>query len=70
MGMDSFIVTSLNMFPKLILDLHAVCKNGDMLKAKNLQEQLSSAVLDIIKHGKFFTNDEVHYEAVTKIDCL
>lgn len=40
------------MFPEFVLDLLAVCKKGDMLKAKDMQEKLSSAVIAIMKHGK------------------
>jgi len=53
MGMDSFILNSLNMFPELVLSLLAVCKNGDMIKANDMQEKLSSAVIAIMKHGRY-----------------
>lgn len=53
LGMDSFILTSINIFPELTLDLLAAGRNGDMLRAKNIQEKLSSAVLVITKHGKY-----------------
>ncbi|XP_071558043.1 N-acetylneuraminate lyase-like isoform X3 [Temnothorax nylanderi] len=56
LGMDSFILSTLNMFPELVLDLLAVCKNGDMLKAKDMQEKLSSSVAAIMKHGKYRGN--------------
>ncbi|XP_029162764.1 N-acetylneuraminate lyase-like [Nylanderia fulva] len=51
LGMDSFIMTIVNMFPELALDLLAAGRNGNMLKAKNIQEKLSNAVLVITKHG-------------------
>lgn len=51
LGMDSFILCGINTFPELVLNLLDAGKSGDMLKAKNLQEKLSSAVLAIIKHG-------------------
>lgn len=53
LGMDSFILNSLNMFPELVLDLLTVCKNGDMIKAKDMQEKLSSAVIAMMKHGRY-----------------
>lgn len=53
LGMDSFIVTSINMFPELILDLIAACKKGDTSRANDMQEKLSNAVIAIIKHGKY-----------------
>lgn len=52
--MDSFILLGINMFPELVLDLLDAGISGDMLKARNLQEKLSSAVLAIIKHGKYY----------------
>lgn len=52
--MDSFILCGINTFPELVLNLLDAGKSGDMLKAKNLQEKLSSAVLAIIKHGKYY----------------
>ncbi|XP_011634062.1 N-acetylneuraminate lyase-like isoform X1 [Pogonomyrmex barbatus] len=51
LGMDSFISTSLNMFPELILDLLSACKNGDTLRAKDMQQKLSNIVVAITKHG-------------------
>jgi len=53
LGMDSFILTSINMFPELILDLLTACKNGDTLRAKDMQEKLSSVVVAIRKHGNW-----------------
>lgn len=64
MGMDSFILSSINVFPELVLDLLALCKNGDFLKAKDMQEKLSSCVVAIMKHGKcnvFIFNRIVSY---------
>lgn len=52
LGFDSFIVTTLNMFPEYIQQLLAVCKKGDILKAKSMQEKLTSTVIAIMKHGK------------------
>jgi len=52
MGFDSFIVTTLNIFPEHIQQLLTVYKNGDILKARDMQEKLTSAVIAIMKHGK------------------
>jgi len=41
------------MFPELVLDLLALCKDGDMLRAKDMQEKLSNSVISIMKHGKY-----------------
>lgn len=51
--MDSFIITSINMFPKLTIDLVAAGKNKDFQKAREIQEKLSNAVITISKHGKY-----------------
>ncbi|XP_012526902.1 N-acetylneuraminate lyase isoform X2 [Monomorium pharaonis] len=68
LGMDSFIVTSGNMFPELILDLLAACKNGDTLRAKDMQEKLSSAVIVIIKHGNWVETMKMAMTLLTDID--
>ena len=47
-------MTSINMLPELVLDLLAAGRNEDMLKAKNIQEKISSAVHVITKHGKYY----------------
>ena len=53
LGFDSFIVPTINIFPEHIQQLLAVYKNGDILKAKDIQEKLTSAVIAIMKHGKY-----------------
>ncbi|XP_071558048.1 N-acetylneuraminate lyase-like [Temnothorax nylanderi] len=68
LGMDSFIVTGINMFPEFILNLLAVCKNGDILKAKDMQEKLSSAVVAITKHGNWVQTMKVAMALLTDID--
>ncbi|XP_077267232.1 N-acetylneuraminate lyase [Temnothorax americanus] len=68
LGMDSFIVTGINMFPEFILNLLAVCKNGDVLKAKDMQEKLSSAVVAITKHGNWVQTMKVAMALLTDID--
>ncbi|XP_012064546.1 PREDICTED: N-acetylneuraminate lyase-like [Atta cephalotes] len=52
-GFDSFIVTTLNIFPEHIQQLLTVYKNGDILKARDMQEKLTSAVIAIMKHGNW-----------------
>lgn len=51
--MDSFIATSINIFPELVLNLTAAGKSGNGLRAREMQEQLSNVVTAISKHGKF-----------------
>lgn len=55
LGMDSFIATSINIFPELTINLVAAGKNGDILTARKMQERLSNAVIAISKHGKYNT---------------
>ncbi|XP_018359750.1 PREDICTED: N-acetylneuraminate lyase-like isoform X2 [Trachymyrmex cornetzi] len=68
-GMNSFILSSLNMFPELVLDLLAVCKNGDMIKANNMQEKLSSAVIAIMKHDNRVQAAKIATALLTDIDA-
>ncbi|XP_029678778.1 N-acetylneuraminate lyase-like isoform X2 [Formica exsecta] len=68
LGMDSFIMTSINMFPELVLDILAASKNGDMLRAKNLQEKLSSVVLVITKHGNWVQTMKTAMNLLTEIN--
>ncbi|KAM0736754.1 N-acetylneuraminate lyase [Formica fusca] len=68
LGMDSFIMTSINMFPELVLDILAASKNGDMLRAKNLQEKLSSIVLVITKHGNWVQTMKTAMNLLTEIN--
>jgi len=51
--MDSFIITSGNIFPELIQDLISAGKNGNILKLRKLQERLSNAITIITKQGKY-----------------
>lgn len=41
------------MFSELILNLLAASKDGKMLKAKDIQEELSKAVIAITRHGEY-----------------
>ncbi|KAH0946034.1 hypothetical protein HN011_012023 [Eciton burchellii] len=50
-GMDSFIITSGNIFPEFIHDLISAGNNGDILKIRKLQERLSNAITVITKQG-------------------
>ena len=66
-GFDSFIVTTLNIFPEHIQQLLTVYKNGDILKARDMQEKLTSAVIAIMKHGKcIFLSNEVQINCYKK----
>ncbi|KYN02246.1 N-acetylneuraminate lyase [Cyphomyrmex costatus] len=65
LGFDSFIVTTINIFPEHIQQLLAVCKNGDILKAKDMQEKLTSAVVAIMKHGNWVQSMKVAMALLT-----
>ncbi|XP_012225267.1 N-acetylneuraminate lyase-like [Linepithema humile] len=68
LGIDSFILTSLNMLSELILNLLAASKDGKMLEAKNKQEELSRAVIAITKHGNWVETMKVAMTLLTDID--
>ncbi|XP_051171670.1 N-acetylneuraminate lyase-like [Leptopilina boulardi] len=53
MGMDSFIVTTLNIFPEFSLKILESWKNNDFKTAQKTQEKLSKAVHLISKHGNW-----------------
>ncbi|KAL6254821.1 hypothetical protein P5V15_014157 [Pogonomyrmex californicus] len=69
LGMDSFILTSINMFPELILDLLTACKNGDTLRARDMQEKLSNIVVIITKHGNWVQTMKKAMALLTDIDA-
>lgn len=49
--MDSFIATSVNIFPEVAQYILDAGVKGDGLVAAKLQEKLSKAVIAISKHG-------------------
>ena len=52
MEINSFIATSLNIFPELSLAILNAWKNKDIETANRTQDKLRKAVLLITKHGK------------------
>lgn len=50
-GMDSFIPTSVNMFPELAMEILEASARDDGSKAREKQEELSKAVVAISKYG-------------------
>lgn len=68
LGMDSFIVTSINMFPEFVLNLLAAFKKGNILRAKDMQEKLSSIVNAITKHGNWVQTMKVAMTLLTDIN--
>ncbi|KAL0119244.1 hypothetical protein PUN28_009673 [Cardiocondyla obscurior] len=69
LGIDSFIISSANMFPELVLNLLNLCKNGDVLKAKDLQEKLSNCVTAIMKHDNRIQATKIAMALLTDIDA-
>lgn len=53
MGIDSFIVTTLNIFPEHSLKILESWRNDDYKTANKLQEELSTIVHLISKHGRY-----------------
>ncbi|XP_020284476.1 N-acetylneuraminate lyase-like [Pseudomyrmex gracilis] len=52
-GMDSFILTSINMFPEIVMDILAADKETQETLATSLQEKLSKIVTAITNHGNW-----------------
>ncbi|EFN85455.1 N-acetylneuraminate lyase, partial [Harpegnathos saltator] len=68
MGMDSFIATSINIFPELIIDLVAAGKNDDSLTAREMQEKLTNSVIAISKHGSWVDTMKTAMALLTDIN--
>lgn len=52
LGFDSAIATSLNMFPKLGLDILENVQNGNLKEAKEKQDELNAVISIVTKNGK------------------
>lgn len=50
-GMDSFIVTSLSMFPELTVEAFTAGNAGNFLKARDTQQRLTNVLTSIGKYG-------------------
>ncbi|KAK0182343.1 hypothetical protein PV327_000492 [Microctonus hyperodae] len=50
-GIDSFIATSVNIFPHLAIEILNAGKSGNILKARESQEKLSKNIALLSKHG-------------------
>lgn len=57
--MDSFISTTLNIFPEQILSILNSWKSRDLETARKTQHELSTAVGAIAKHGKEHIDDSL-----------
>ncbi|XP_074103847.1 N-acetylneuraminate lyase [Cotesia typhae] len=67
-GMDSFIPTSINIFPELTIKIFDAFKRNDALKAAEFQNKLSEAVIAISKHGNWVTTMKTAMALLTTID--
>ncbi|XP_053597155.1 N-acetylneuraminate lyase [Microplitis demolitor] len=67
-GIDSFIPTSINMFPGDAIKISDASKQGDGLKATELQEKLSQAVIAISRHGNWVTTMKAAMALLNTID--
>ena len=70
MGMDSFIATTLNIFPEQIVSILNSWKNKDYETARKTQHELSKAVLAIAKHGRFSKKIMIEISILMKIFFL
>lgn len=52
LGFDSAIATSLNMFPKLGLDILENVQKGNLKEAKAKQDELNALISIVTKNGK------------------
>ncbi|XP_043274280.1 N-acetylneuraminate lyase-like [Venturia canescens] len=67
-GMDSFIPTSVNMFPELALEILAASEKGDLKKARDKQEKLSKAVITISKYGNWVQTMKAAMPILTSVN--
>lgn len=68
LGIDSFIATSINLFPRLVNDIIKLSKSGDLLAAKEKQETLTKAVVTISKYGNWVQTMKHAMQLVTHLD--
>lgn len=54
MGFDSSIMTTLNICPEISQDILSAMKNGDLVRGKERQKELTMRVHEILKKGKSF----------------
>lgn len=51
LGFDSAIATTLNVFPQLGLDILKSVQDGNVQKARNLQNKLNNSIEIVTKNG-------------------
>ncbi|KAK0072130.1 hypothetical protein PV326_000415, partial [Microctonus aethiopoides] len=67
-GIDSFIATSVNIFPRLAREILHAGKSGDSLKARELQEKLSKKIALLSKHGDWVVTQKTAMNLLTEFD--
>lgn len=67
-GMDSYIATSINMLPELSQEILAQWKAGNILKARELQDMLTKAVITISKYGNWVETMKVAMTTLTNME--
>ncbi|XP_012276816.1 N-acetylneuraminate lyase isoform X2 [Orussus abietinus] len=68
LGLNSFIPTSVNMFPELALEMLEAGKKGDFTTARKCQEKLSKAVIIISKYGTWVQTMKAAMNILTDIN--
>ncbi|XP_076296605.1 N-acetylneuraminate lyase B isoform X2 [Lasioglossum baleicum] len=67
-GMDSFIVTTINMFPEYSQEILTQWKGGNVLKAREMQAQLTKAVMAITKYGGWVETMKIAMPFLTNME--
>ncbi|XP_012148360.1 N-acetylneuraminate lyase isoform X2 [Megachile rotundata] len=68
LGIDSFISTTANMLPELVLEIMAEGKAGNMFKMREKQELLTKAVIATSKHGAWAESSKVAMPLLTNVN--
>uniref|UniRef100_A0A0C9QWW1 N-acetylneuraminate lyase n=2 Tax=Fopius arisanus TaxID=64838 RepID=A0A0C9QWW1_9HYME len=67
-GIDSFIPTSVNIFPGQALEIRTAGVAGDGLKARELQDKLNQTIITISKHGNWVVTMKTAMALLTPIN--
>ncbi|XP_053688385.1 N-acetylneuraminate lyase-like [Sabethes cyaneus] len=55
-GFDSFIMTTLNIFPELSMQIIDCMRNNNMEEARQVQQELNEKISEILQHGDWVTS--------------
>ncbi|KAK1135260.1 hypothetical protein K0M31_008031 [Melipona bicolor] len=67
-GMNSFIITSLSMFPELTVEAFTAGNAGNLLKARETQQRLTKVLTSIGKYGTFIETMKAAMSLLTNIN--